>query len=245
MRSELPVINVKKLTYDLARHAVPLVSLYFLDGSIPRYLLLTAFNLSLGLVLIVGLTRATTDPTTVDPRATLLAARVSAVVILGIFLAVVAAFITVPIFGAALIISLSEGTDWWEVLSHRNFWVMVAFVSLIAGLRGQLGFEATTVVGERGTSLHAAPVVGDLAQDRRRSKAEYAAQVTLIATFVFLSFVMTHFGAWGFYALPVAYMALLVCYDTRPDLGRKIFPEMWQEEKEVVRKVTKRSRAKR
>lgn len=239
------MINFKKFTYDLARHATPLVSLYWLDGSIPGYLLLTAFNLSLGLMLIVGLTRAPTDPTTVDPRAALLPARLAAVVILSIFLAVVAAIITVPIFGAALIFSLNEGIDWWEVLSHRNFWVMVALVSLIAGLRAQLGFEATTVVGERGTSPQAAPVVGDLAQDRQRSMAEYAAQVTLIATFVFLFFVMTHFGTWGLYVLPVAYMALLVFCDTRPDLGRKIFPEMWQQEKEVVRKVSKRSRAKR
>ena len=239
------MINFRKFIYDLARHATPLVSLYFLDGSIPRYLLLTAFNLSLGLMLIVGLTRALADPTTVDPRATLLPARLAAVAILSIFLAVVAAIITVPIFGAALIFSLSEGIDWWEVLSHRNFWVMVAFVSLIAGLRAQLGFDATTVVGEKGTSPQAAPVVGDMAQDRKRSKAEYAAQITLIATFVFLSFAMIHFGAWGFYALPVAYTALLVFYDTRPDLGRKIFPEIWQQEKEVVTKVSRRSRSKR
>ena len=239
------MINFKKFTYDLARHAMPLVSLYLLDGSIPRYLLLTAFNLSLGLVLIVGLTRASTDPTTVDPRAALLPARLAAVAILSIFLAVVAAFIMVPIFGAALIIGLNEGTDWWELLLHKPFWVMVAFVSLIAGLRAQLGFEATTVVGEKGTSPQAAPVVGDLAQDRKRSMADYAVQVTLIATFIFLSFVMTHFGEWGFYALPVAYAAILVLYDTRPDLGRKIFPEMWRQEKELVKKVPKRSRKKR
>ncbi len=75
--------------------------------------------------------------------------------------------------------------------------------------------------------------------------AYYAVQVTLIATFIFLSFVMTHFGEWGFYALPVAYVAILVLYDTRPDLGRKIFPEMWRQEKEVVKKVPKRSRKKR
>lgn len=239
------MISFKKFVYDLARHAAPLVSLYFLDGSIPRYLLLTAFNLSLGLVLIVALTRATTDPTTVDPRATLLPARLAAVAILSIFLSVVAAFITVPIFGAALVFSLAAGTDWWEVLSHKNFWVMVGLISLIAGLRAQLGFEATTVVGKKGTSPQAAPVVGDLAQDRQRSKAEYAAQVTLVATFVFLSFLMTHFGSWGFYVLPMVYMAMLVFYDTRPDLGRKIFPEMWQEEKVVARKVAKRSRKKR
>lgn len=239
------MINPKKFALDLARHMAPLVSLYFLDGSIPRYLLLAAFNLSLGLMLIVGLTRDASDPTTVDPRATTPVARLSAVVILSIFLAVVAAFITVPIFSAAFIFSLAAGTDWWEVLSHRNFWVMVAFLSLIAGLRAQLGFEATTVVGEKGTSPQAAPVIGDIAQDRKRSKADYAAQVTLIATFVFLCFVMTYFDEWGFYVLPLAFTALLVFYDTRPDIGRKLFPALWQEEKVVVARVSKRSRKKR
>lgn len=239
------MINSRKLTYDLARHATPLVSLYLLDGTIARYLLLTAFNLSLGLMLIVGLTRAATDPTTVDPRSQLPGARLAAVAILSIFLAVVAAFITVPIFMPAFIFGLSEGTDWWEVLSHRNFWVMVAFVSLIAGLRAQLGFEATTVVGEKGTSPQAAPVVGDMAQDRKLSRIDYAVQVTLIATFVFVSFLMIRFGAWGFYVLPFAYMAMLVSFDTRPDLGRQIFPELWQQEKVVVRKGSRRSRSKR
>ena len=237
--------NFRKLVYDLARHATPLVSLYLLDGTIARYLLLTAFNLSLGLMLIVGMTRAPTDPTTVDPRSQTLAARSAAVVILSIFFAVVAAFITVPIFMPAFIFSLSEGVDWWELLSHKSFWVMVAFVSLIAGLRAQLGFEAVTVVGEVGTSPKAAPVIGDMAQDRKRSMADNAAQVTLIATFVFVSFAMPNFGSGGFNVLPIAYTALLVFYDTRPDLGRKIFPEMWQQEKVVVTKGPRRKRSKR
>jgi hypothetical protein len=239
------LINFQKFACDLARHAAPLVSLYFLDGSVPRYLLLTAFNLSLGLMLIVALTRASTDPTTVDPRATSLPARLSAVVILSLFLAVVAAIITVPIFSAGFIFSLHDGVEWSEILLHKNFWVMVAFISLIAGLRAQLGFESTTVVGRQGTSLHAAPVTGDIAQDRKRSKADYAAQVTFIATFIFLCFAMTYFGGWGFYLLPVAYTALLIFYDTRPDIGRKLFPELWREEKVPIRQAPKRSRKKR
>ncbi len=185
------------------------------------------------------------DPTTVDPRAQLPIARLSAALILSVFLAATAAIVTVPIFMPAFIFSLSEGVDWWGVLSQRKFWSMVVFVSLIAGFRGQLGFEAVTTVGERGTSPKAAPVVGDLAQDRKRSRADYAAQVTVIATFVFVSLVMTHLGSWGFYVLPFAYTALLVFFDTRPDWGRKIFPEMWQSEKEVVRKTARRSRSKR
>jgi magnesium-transporting ATPase (P-type) len=241
----MPVINPRKFFLDLARHAMPLVSLYWLDGSIAGYLLLTAFNLSLGLMLIVGLTRDSADPTTVDPRAQLPIARLSAVLILSVFLAATAAIVTVPIFMPAYIFSLGEGVDWWGVLSRGKFWGMVAFVSLIAGFRGQLGFEAVTTVGERGTSPKAAPVIGDIAQDRRRSRADYAAQVTVMATFVFVSLVMTHLGSWGFYILPVAYTALLVFFDTRPDWGRKIFPEMWQPEKVVIRKASRRSRSKR
>lgn len=241
----MPVVNTRKFLCDLARHAMPLVSLYWLDGSIASYLLLTAFNLSLGLMLIVGLTRDPADPTTVDPHAQLPVARLSAAVILSIFLAATAAIVTVPIFAPAFIFSLSEGVDWWGVLSQRRFWGMVAFVSLIAGFRGQLGFEAVTTVGDHGTSPKAAPVVGDIAQDRQRSRADYAAQVTVIAAFVFISLVMTHLGSWGFYVLPFAYTAMLVFFDTRPDLGRKIFPELWQAEKEVVRKKSGRSRSKR
>ena len=239
------MINFKKFSCDLARHAAPLVSLYILDGSIPRFLLLTAFNLSPGLILIVSLTRAAADPTTVDPRSQLPGTRLAAVKILSIFLALVAAFITVPIFMPALIFSLSAGVNWWEVLSHRNFWVMVGFVSFIAGLRAQLGFETTTVVGEKGTPPRAAPVIGDIAQDRKHSKIDYAVQVTLIATFVFVSFLMIHFGAWGFYVLPFAYMATLVLFDTRPDLGRQILPEQWWREKLDGRKGSRRPRFKR
>ncbi len=111
------MIDKKKFILDLARHMAPLVSLYFLDGSIPRYLLLTAFNLSLGLMLIVGLTREASDPTTVDPRAATPQARLAAVVILSIFLAVVAAIITVPISSAALIMSMADDTDWGALFS--------------------------------------------------------------------------------------------------------------------------------
>jgi hypothetical protein len=47
---------------DIARHALPLVSWYRLHGSIPGYLLLTAFDLSLGLMSIVGTPRDRADP---------------------------------------------------------------------------------------------------------------------------------------------------------------------------------------
>jgi hypothetical protein len=52
-----------------------LVSLYAFNGSIESYLLLTAFDLSLGLMLIVGTTRERKDPTMVDPRSRRLVSR--------------------------------------------------------------------------------------------------------------------------------------------------------------------------
>jgi hypothetical protein len=49
------------IALDAARHAVPLVPLYFGNGSIPSSLLLTAFDLALGLMVIVGTTRDRSD----------------------------------------------------------------------------------------------------------------------------------------------------------------------------------------
>jgi hypothetical protein len=71
------------------------------------------------------------------------------------------------------------------------------------------------------------PIVGDLEGDRRRSQVAYAAQVTLIGTFVALSYALTLFGRFGYEALPVAFAVLLTCYDARPDLAARIFPGLW------------------
>src|ERR1700745_601351 len=94
------------IALDVLRHLLPLIPLYFWRGSITSYLLLTAFDLSLGLILIVGTTRDRNDPTTVDPRATLLASRLTSVLVLAIFFGIVAAIITVPIGMPALIFGL-------------------------------------------------------------------------------------------------------------------------------------------
>lgn len=214
---------------DVLRHGMPLLSLYVLDGNVSRYLLLTAFNLSLGLTLIVGMTRDPSDPTTVDPRSRLAVSRLAAVSIMSVFLALVAVFIMILIFMPTFILGMASEVDWWEVLSYKPFWVMAIFIVLIAGLKAQLAFEAVTVVGAKGPASRSAPVVGDMERDRNRSKAAYAVQVTLIATFVLVSYVMIYFGAWGYRVLPIAFAALLIFYDTRPDLGRKIFPELWQQ----------------
>ena len=116
--------------------------------------------------------------------------------------------------------------------SYRiTMWVVLAAVLMMfaTGARAQHSFESVTTVGERGTSAHAASVVGDLARDRRHSKAAYAAQVTLIATYAALSYGLSIFGRRGFFIFPALYAALLVFYDVRPDIGQKIFPKLWHE----------------
>jgi hypothetical protein len=229
-------VRVRRLSFmnimaDLWRHALPLVSLYLLRGNIAAYLLLTAFDLSLGLMLIVGTTRDRNDPTTVDPRSRWLVSRLAAMLMLAVFLAIAATIITVPIAGPAFIFGLSIGVDWWDVLSHRGFWIPVVVMSLLAAVRAQGAIEATTTPGSAGPPMHAAPVIGNLEQDRKRSMAANAAQVTLIATFVLLCYLLIHFGRWGFYAFPMLYTALLVFYDARPDLAQRIFPKLWRETK--------------
>ena len=88
----------------------------------------------------------------------------------------------------------------------------------------------TTIGGLRGET-QAAPVTGNLEADRRRSSSAYGAQVALIATFVLLCFLLVHFGSWGLYAFPALFAALLVLYDTRPELIHRLFAEFWRSAK--------------
>ena len=216
---------------DVLRHALPLLPLYLWHASITSYLLLTAFDLSLGLILIVGTTRDRNDPTTVDPRATLLVSRLTSVLVLAIFFGIVAAIITVPLGMPAMIFGLATAGDLPTLLSNPSFWLMAALMAIGTATRAQQSFESVTTPGERGTSPHAAPVIGDLDADRRRSKASNAAQVTIIATYVALSYFLSNFGQRGFFILPILFAAVLVFYDTRPDLAQRIFPRLWREGK--------------
>ena len=102
-------------------------------------------------------------------------------------------------------------------------------MSLLAAARAQGAFEATTTPGRRGEPSREGPVIGNLEQDRKRSLADNAAQVTMIATFVLLCYLLLAFGRWGMYTLPILYAALLVFYDARPDIAQQIFPRLWQE----------------
>ena len=216
------------LMVAIARHALPLISLYALHGTIASFLLLTAFNLALGLMLIVGTTREMSDPTRVDPRSRWPLMRLIAVCVLAVLFALVAAFVALPIALPAILLGLSEGVDWFDLLAHGNLLVPVGFMALLAALQTQVLFEQRTTPGAAGVASRAAPVVGDLAHDRRRSLAAYAAQVTLIATYVFVCFVLLEFRGWGLTAFPLLYTALLVFSDARPDIAQRIFPELWR-----------------
>lgn len=222
-------MSTKAIIVDVARHAVPLLPFYLFNGNVAGYLLLTAFDLSLGLMLIVGTTRERKDPTAVDPRSRWLVMRLLAMAVIAIFLAITAAIVTLPIAAPAIIFGLVDGVDWWDLVTNRNFWIPVVGMSLLAGARAQAAFEATTTPGERGQPTQKAPVIGNLEEDRRRSLAANAAQVTLIATFVLLCYLLITFGRGGLYALPILYTALLICYDLRPDIAQRIFPQLWQQ----------------
>jgi hypothetical protein len=225
-----PRMSVMNMVADLVRHVVPLLPLYILNGNFASYLLLTAFDLSLGLMLIVGTTRDRSDPTSVDPRSRWLVMRLIAVLAIAAFLAIVAAIVAMPIAAPVFIFGMSTGVDWWTTVSDKSFWIPVVGMSLLAAARAQGAFEATTIPGRRGQPSREGTAVGDMEQDRKRSLAANAAQVTLIATFVGLCYLLINFGRWGLYALPILYTALLVSYDARPDLAQQIFPKLWRDE---------------
>ena len=217
---------------DVVRHALPLIPFYLRHGSVTSYLLLTAFDLSLGLMLIVGTTRDRRDPTTVDPRATWLISRVTAALVLAVFLGAVAVVISIPLFIPALIFGSATRVDWGALVARPGFWISAVVMALLAGARAQHSFETITTPGKIGTSPNVAPILGDLEQDRRRSKAANAAQVTIIATYVALSYLLSVFGGGGLFLFPILYAALLVFYDARPDVAQRIFPKFWREMKE-------------
>ena len=225
-----PRVPAMAIVADAVRHLLPLASLYLFHGNFATYALLTAFDLSLGLMLIVGTTRDRKDPTSVDPRSRWLVMRVLSVLAIAIFLAIIAAIITLPIAAPTLFLGLASGVDWRATVSSNTFWIPVAGMSLLAATRAERAFEATTAPGHRGQPTNEGPIVGNLEQDRKSSLAAYAAQVTLIATFALLCYALISFARLGLYVLPILYAALLVFYDARPDIAQRIFPKLWQKE---------------
>jgi hypothetical protein len=223
--------RIRAIVVDAVRHALPLVPFYFYHGSVPAYLLLTAFDLALGLMLIVGTTRDPKDPTTVDPRAALLVSRITAALILAVFLGGVAAILTIPLGIPAFISGMRTHVDWTALVMQPGFYLPIVLMALAAGVRAQLRFEATTRVSEEGMSSRGGPVVGDMARDRRMAKAAYAAQVTLIGVYVGLAYGLSVIGRHGLFIFPALYAALLVFFDARPDIGQRIFPDLWRDDR--------------
>jgi hypothetical protein len=223
-----PRLSFMNIVVDVVRHAVPLLCLYVLQHDIATYILLTAFDLSLGLMFIVGTTRASGDINSVDPRSRWLIFRLVSILVVAIFLAIVAAIITIPVGMPAFIFGLYAGIDWRTVMSNPGFWMPIGGMSLLAAARYQNAFEARTTPGDRGQPTNKGPVIGNLEEDRKNSLAAYAAQVTFIGTFAFLCYVLITFGHWGLNVLPVLYAGLLVFYDIRPDIAQRIFPKLWQ-----------------
>mgnify|MGYP001793852216 CR=1 FL=1 len=82
--SSAVVSRAHEIALDVFRHAFPLVPFYLTHGSVASYLLLTAFDLTLGFMLIVGTTRDLRDPTTVDPRSAWLISRPAAGLVLSV-----------------------------------------------------------------------------------------------------------------------------------------------------------------
>jgi hypothetical protein len=216
------------LIADLLRHALPLVPLYWFHGNFASYTLLTAFDLSLGLWLIVVTTRDHGDVTSVDPRSRWMVFQLLSVLVAAVFLGFLAAIFTVPIGLPAYLFGVHAGVDWTELMLQPTFWVPVVAMSLLAATRFQITFYQRTTAGAYGQPTNTGPVLGNLDADRRESLAAQAAQITLIATFVFLCYLLIMFGSSGLYVLPAIYAAALMFYDVRPDLAQKIFPELWQ-----------------
>jgi hypothetical protein len=231
VESGRPRVPAMTIVADAVRHVLPLASLYLIHANFSNYALLTAFDLSLGLVLIFNTTRGPNRGAggmTVDPRSRWLVSRVVAVLLAAIFMAGEAALFAIPVSLPAYISGLYSGVGWRTLASHPGFWIPVAAMSLLAAVRFQSNFEATTSLGPRGQPTYKGPVVGNPEEDRKHSLAANAAQVTLIATFAFLCYSLIPLGRRGLYALPILYAALLVFYDARPDVAQRIFPKLWQ-----------------
>jgi hypothetical protein len=231
---QIPRASPMNIVADVVRHALPLVPLYAFNGSLLGYMLLTTFDLAIGQVLIFNTTPGPVDPTrghgtmrTVDPRSRWLISRIVSVIVEGAMFAIEAAVISVPIAGPAWIFGMVTSVNISEVMSQRGFWIPVVAMSLIAAARFQGAFESWTIPVRHGAPDPKIPVARN-EEDRKRSLGASAAQLTLIATFMALCYVLITFGRSGLYALPILFAVLLVFYDARPDVAQRIFPALWR-----------------
>jgi hypothetical protein len=230
----MPRASPMNIVADVVRHALPLVPLYIFDGSLLGYMLLTTFDLAVGQVLIFNTTSGPVDPAkrnvaqVVDPRSRWLISRMVSIVVVAAMFAIEAAIISIPIAGPAWLFGVMTSVNVSALMHQRNFWIPVVAMSLIAAARFQGVFESHTVAVRHGAPVPDTPIVGNPVEERKRSLAASAAQLTLIATFMALCYFLVTFGRGGLYALPLAFAVLLVLFDARPDIGQRIFPALWR-----------------
>ena len=206
--SDLPPISFVpgKTATAVMRHGLPLMALYLVGGNTATYLLLTAFDLSLGLVVVEALT----------PNSKLNAFRperrhwIFGVPFMAAFLAIVAAILTVPIALPAILFGLDADVHWAAILSRRILWLAVGCMAIMAAIH--VLFVQTH--RERTASTDTAG---------GRSQAAIAVQATLIATFFLICYLLGR----NIFAVPPLYALVLIHYDVRPDMAESLFPNLW------------------
>lgn len=218
-----------RLFFDLLRHLPPLVEFYAFGGAIERYALLTAFDLALGVILIVATTRSATDPEFVDQRSRALPAQAASVALLAVLFGGVALIVAMPIALPAYIWSLARGLDWRVLFTSPGVWMQIGIMSAGAAFRAHMAFTATTVVKGDAPVEDEATRRAAIEASVGRSRAANAAQATLIATYVALCYLLMSLpGYRALNLLPALYSAALLFYDARPDIGERLFPELWR-----------------
>ena len=70
-------------------------------------------------------------------------------------------------------------------------------------------------------------------------------RIKAIGVYVALAYGLSVIGRFGLFIFPVLYAALLVFFDARPDIGQRIFPDVWREggQRPVGRKDKRRDSA--
>jgi hypothetical protein len=209
-----------KTAASVARHGLPLAALYLSGAKAASYLLLTAFDLSLGLVAIVALkSGAKLDVARLARGSWIIDIPVMAVVF-----AIAAAVLTLPIGALLILYGVDVSLDWASILFSRSFSIAVGLMAFFAGAHGYFVQAHRARRAPPSTAADPRPVEDSTDGTARRLQADYAAQVTLIATFFLLCW---DFGRPMFYAVPPLYAAVLVLYDMRPDFAEELLPTLW------------------
>ena len=172
-----PRMSIMAIVMDVARHVLPLLSLYVFHGNFASYVLLTAFDLSLGLMLMVA-TRERGDVNSVDPRSRWLVMRFIAWLVAAAFLAFISAIIAIPIAMPAFIFGMITDIDWSAVMSHPASGGRWPACRCLPPHDSRASSKRRRRRGNAGTDSKG-PIIGNLEQDRKQSLAAKAAQVTL------------------------------------------------------------------